>query len=160
MKEFSLIKHARGALGLRIFGMGPFFLPNQSLKRLQQLFNQEAQWARNRSLDDLKKMLKNSDIVITLWKKNELIGFGRATTDNVFRSVLWDIVISSNYQGFGLGKAIVDSLINDPLISSSEKIYLMTTNKVEFYNNLGGSCPSATGLDNTVHACYKGGQSA
>ena len=137
MKEFSLIKHAQGALGLRIFGMGPFFLPNQSLKRLQQLFNQEAQWARNRSLDDLKKMLKNSDIVITLWKKNELIGFGRATTDNVFRSVLWDIVISSNYQGFGLGKAIVDSLINDPLISNSEKIYLMTTNKVEFYNNLG-----------------------
>tara|TARA_B100000700_G_scaffold193185_1_gene212751 strand:+ start:69 stop:542 length:474 start_codon:yes stop_codon:yes gene_type:complete len=137
MKDISLIKHASTAPGLRIFGLGPSFKPMKGLEKLQILFNQNTLWAKDRTIDQIKTMLKNSNVIITLWKKNKLVGFGRATTDQVYRAVLWDIVVSKDIQRVGLGKIIVDELLKDKKIHSAEKIYLMTTNSKDFYTQLG-----------------------
>ena len=82
-------------------------------------------------------MLANSNVIITLWHKNNLVGFGRATTDQVFRAVLWDIVVSKDLQRVGLGKIIVEELLKDKKINSVEKVYLMTTSSKDFYNQIG-----------------------
>ena len=137
MKDISLIKHASSAPGLRLFGLGPAFIPIKGLEQLQFLFNQNTLWAKDRSIDQIKKMLANSNVIITLWSKNNLIGFGRATTDQVYRAVLWDIVISKDVQRVGLGKVIVEELLKDKKINSAEKVNLMTTDSKEFYKQLG-----------------------
>ena len=137
IKDISLIKHASSAPGLRFFGLGPSLTPMQGLKKLQVLFNENTLWAKNRTLAQIKKMLANSNVIITLWKKNNLIGFGRATTDQVYRAVLWDIVVSKDLQRVGLGKVIVEELLNDRKIISAEKVYLMTTDSKDFYKQLG-----------------------
>tara|TARA_B100000945_G_scaffold318805_1_gene324477 strand:- start:2438 stop:2905 length:468 start_codon:yes stop_codon:yes gene_type:complete len=137
MKSISLIKHAKGAPGLRLFGLGPFLIPRNGIKGLQTLFNENTIWARKRKRSDIKKMLANSNVIVTLWENNHLIGFGRATTDKVYRAVLWDIVISKNVQRIGFGKIVLEALINDKQIKSVEKIYLMTTNSQDFYKQLG-----------------------
>ena len=137
MKDIFLIKHASSAPGLRLFGLGPAFKPLKGLEKLQVLFNQNTLWARNRTIDQIKKMLENSNVIITLWNKNSLVGFGRATTDQVYRAVLWDIVVSKDLQRVGLGKIIVEELLKDKKINSAEKIYLMTTNGRDFYKQLG-----------------------
>ena len=136
-KDISLIKHASSAPGLRIFGFGPSLKPVKGLKKLQILFNQNALWAKDRNIGQIKTMLANSNVIITLWKKNNLVGFGRATTDQVYRAVLWDIVVSKDVQRVGLGKIIVDELLKDKKINSAEKIYLMTTDSKDFYTQLG-----------------------
>ena len=59
MKEISLIKHASTAPGLRIFGLGPSFKPIKGLEKLQFLFNQNTLWAKNRTIDQIKRMLAN-----------------------------------------------------------------------------------------------------
>ena len=137
MKDISLIKHASSAPGLRLFGLGPSFKPVKGLKKLQVLFNQNTLWAKDRTLDQIKRMLANSNVIITIWYKNNLVGFGRATTDQVYRAVLWDIVVSQNVQRVGLGKIIVEELLKDKKINSAEKIYLMTTDSKDFYKQLG-----------------------
>ena len=137
MKDISLIKHASSAPGLRLFGLGPAFKPTKGLKQLLILFNQNTLWAKNRNLGEIKTMLANSNVVITIWKKNNLVGFGRATTDQVYRAVLWDIVVSKDVQRVGLGKIIVEELLKDEKIKSAEKIYLMTTDSKDFYKQLG-----------------------
>ena len=137
MKDISLIKHASSAPGLRLFGLGPSFKPMKGLERLQILFNQNTLWAKDRNIGHIKKMLANSNVIITLWKKNNLVGFGRATTDQVYRAVLWDIVVSKDLQRVGLGKIIVEELLKDKKINSAEKIYLMTTDSKDFYRQLG-----------------------
>ena len=137
MKDISLIKHASRAPGLRLFGLGPAFKPMQGLEKLLILFNQNTLWAKNRNIGQIKTMLANSNVVITLWNKNDLVGFGRATTDQVYRAVLWDIVVSKNVQRVGLGKIIVEELLKDERIKSAEKIYLMTTGSKDFYKQLG-----------------------
>ena len=137
MKDISLIKHASSAPGLRILGLGPSLKPMKGLEKLQVLFNQNTLWAKNRTIDQIKCMLANSNVIITLWYKDDLVGFGRATTDHVYRAVLWDIVVSKDLQRVGLGKFIVEELLKDKRINSAEKIYLMTTDSKDFYKQLG-----------------------
>jgi|TARA_B000000565_G_scaffold64126_1_gene42986 citrate lyase synthetase len=136
MKEISLIKHCKGALGLRFFGLGPNLKPTKGLSKLKKLLDNNAFWAKSRKINDLKKCLANSDVVISLWVGNEIVGFGRALTDGIYRGVLWDIVIDHNFQGKGFGKLIVNNLLSSKKIKNTKKLYLMTTNKKLFYSQL------------------------
>ena len=136
MKAISLIKHSKGALGLRFFGLGPNLKPNNGLNKLKKLLDNNAFWAKNRTVNGLKKCLGNSDVIVSLWVGNEIVGFGRALTDGIYRGVLWDIVIDQNYQGKGFGKLIVKSLLSSKKIKNTKKLYLMTTNKKLFYSQL------------------------
>ena len=136
MKVISLIKHSKGALGLRFFGLGPPLRPTNGLKKLQKLLDKNAFWAKNRTINDLKKCLANSDVVISLWVGEEIVGFGRALTDGIYCGVLWDIVIDQNHQGNGYGSLIVKNLLSSKKIKNTKKLYLMTTNKKLFYSQL------------------------
>ena len=134
MQEISIINHSKGALGLRCLGLGPHLKPTNGLIKLQKLLDKNAFWAQNRTLNDLKKCLAKSDVVISLWVGKEIVGFGRALTDGIYRGVLWDIVIDHNHQGKGFGTLIVKNLLSAKKIKNTQKIYLMTTNKKLFYS--------------------------
>ncbi len=134
MESISLIKHSKGAIGLRFFGLGPNLKPTNGLNKLKKLLDRNAFWAKNRTISDLRKCLANSDVVISLWVDNEIVGFGRALTDGIYRGVLWDIVIDQNYQRKGFGTLIVKNLLSSKKIKNTKKLYLMTTNKKFFYS--------------------------
>ena len=136
-REIILIKHYKGAPGLRFFGIGPNFLPCKGLYKLKILLDKNTNWAKNRKIKDLKYCLANSDAIVSLWSNNKLLGFGRALSDGTYRSVLWDIVIDHHHQGKGYGKLIVNSLLESKRIKKSEKVYLMTSNQKDFYCQIG-----------------------
>ena len=134
MKEISLINHSKGAIGLRFLGLGPNLKPTNGLNKLQKLLDRNAFWAQSRTINDLKKCLANSDVIISLWVGNEIVGFGRALTDGIYRGVLWDIVIDKNHQGKGFGSLILRNLLSSKKIKNTKKLYLMTTNQKLFYS--------------------------
>ena len=136
-EEIILLRHCKGAPCLRIFGIGPNLLPCRGLYKLKDLLDKNTSWAKNRKINDLKYCLANSDVIVSIWLKNQILGFGRALSDGTYRSVLWDIVIDHNHQGKGYGKLIVNSLLESKKIKQSEKIYLMTSNQKDFYYQLG-----------------------
>ena len=136
MKDVFLIKHSRGAFGLRFFGLGPNLRPFKGLTKLQKFLNRNAFWAKDRKLNDLKKCLSNSDVIISIWVGSQIVGFGRALSDGIYRGVLWDIVIDKNHQGKGYGKLIVKTLLNSPKLKHTKKVYLMTTDKKQFYSQI------------------------
>ena len=136
MKPVFLVKHSKGAPGLRFFGLGPNLKPIKGLFKLQQFLHRNAFWAKDRTMNDLKKCLTNSDVIISIWSNNELVGFGRALSDGVYRGVLWDIVIDQNHQGRGYGKMIIKNILESKQIKNTQKIYLMTTNKKLFYSQV------------------------
>ena len=146
MSRISIIKHGFSAPGLRLLGLGPSLMPCSGLKQLQNLFNNQTFWAKNRSPENLKKMLSNSSVVISVWEENQMVGFGRATSDFIYRAVLWDIVINTKMQGLGLGKIVVEALLSSKAIKNVEKIYLMTTNESDFYKQIGFSISSKQNL--------------
>ncbi len=137
MQGLKLIKHAPGAPGLRLFGLGPNYLPSKGLSKLKLLFDQHAFWAKNRDYKYIRHLLAGSTVVISLWKNGEVIGFGRATSDGIYRAVLWDIIVADELQRQGLGSKVVEALLESPKINKVEKVYLMTTYSSEFYKQLG-----------------------
>ncbi len=124
-----LIHHRRGALRLQLRPGG--------LKQLRLLFDEHSFWADDRTPQQLSRMLNGSAAAVSAWDGSTLVGFGRATSDGVFRAVLWDVVVASSHQGQGLGRQIVESLIQRPCIKGAERLYLMTTNSSGFYEQLG-----------------------
>ena len=134
MKKISLVNHSKGAIGLRFFGLGPNLKPTNGLNKLQKFLDRNAFWAKNRTINDLQKCLANSDVIVSLWVGNEIVGFGRALTDGIYRGVLWDVVIDKNYQGKGFGTIIVKNILSSKTIKNTKKLYLMTTNKKLFYS--------------------------
>ena len=101
MEDFILVQHATGAPGLRIFGLGPKLMPIRAIEKLQVLLDENTSWANQRSKNDVKTMLSSSEAVVSVWKDTRLIGFGRATSDKVYRAVLWDIVVEKKHQKNG-----------------------------------------------------------
>ena len=112
------------------------------IQQLQELFKLAAFWAQNRSFEDLEIAIANSDPVISIWDDDRLIGFTRATSDCVFRATIWDVVIHPNYRGQGLGRKLIETLLDHPRIRRVERVYLMTTYQQGFYLNLGFEFPN------------------
>jgi GNAT superfamily N-acetyltransferase len=103
---------------------------------LQALLNRDSFWARGRSQGDLRRMLAGSQAVVSAWHGSDLVGFGRATSDGVFRAVLWDVVVAAEHQGHGLGSELVAMLLRNQFVATVERVYLMTTNSAGFYTKL------------------------
>ena len=137
MKKVTVIKHILGAPLLKTFGLGPYMMPAKALHQLKKLLQNNSFWAIDREINDLKRMLSHSNCIITLWKNRKLVGFGRATSDWTYRAVLWDVIIDKDYQKLGLGKLLINELLESNAIKNVEKVYLMTTNCREFYKNNG-----------------------
>ena len=137
MNDLIVLNHASGSPGLRLMGLGPQLTPIRGLVKLQKLLNENTSWARERNLKQIKNMLSNSQVIISVWKYKNLIGFGRATSDDTFRAVLWDIVVDKNYQNLGIGARIINSILHHPKIRNVEKIYTMTTHCEDFYLKMG-----------------------
>ena len=137
MHDPLLIKHTKGAIGLRYFGLGPNLTPVNGMRKLQDLLKTNTSWASQRRKEDLKKMISKSNVIVSAWNNKKMIGFGRATTDEIYRATLWDIVVDHNYQRLGIGKKIIKSIINDKHLIQVEKIYIMTTECEEFYFRMG-----------------------
>tara|TARA_Y100001968_G_scaffold293040_1_gene298730 strand:+ start:614 stop:1105 length:492 start_codon:yes stop_codon:yes gene_type:complete len=137
LNSIQVIQHAPGAPGLIILGMGPKGRLVKGLQKLKELLDAETFWANGRDYRSLRTMLFNSTEIISIWKKDTLIGFGRATSDKIYRAVLWDVVVKSEFKGVGIGKLIVENLINQKSIKNVERIYLMTTQKSSFYSKFG-----------------------
>lgn len=125
------------------------FCDNKSkidFKQLLELFQIAAFWAQSRKIEDLEVAIANSEPAISVWDGDRLIGFARATSDGVYRATIWDVIIHPDYQGVGLGRKLVETLISHPRLSRVERVYLLTTYQQGFYARMGFeySNPSTT----------------
>ena len=105
---------------------------------LQNLLN-ETSWANNREISDLKIMVENSNIVITVFdsKNQKLIGFARVLTDYIFRASIWDVVVDHHYHGQGIGQLIMNNILNHSELIKVSKFWLFTQDKCPFYEKFG-----------------------
>jgi ribosomal protein S18 acetylase RimI-like enzyme len=114
------------------------------LRQLQALFDKNAFWAIDRQLEDLQIAIDRSEPVISAWDDDLLVGFARATSDGVYRATIWDVVIDADYQGVGLGRKLVETVLAHPVMSRVESIYLSTTHQAGFYERMGFERNSST----------------
>lgn len=107
------------------------------LNQVHELFKVAAFWAKERRVEDMAIAIANSEPVITVWDGDRTIGFARATSDGIYRGTIWDVVIHPDYQGAGLGRKLVQTVLSHPRMSRVERVYLMTTYQQKFYERIG-----------------------
>ncbi|WP_017327555.1 GNAT family N-acetyltransferase [Synechococcus sp. PCC 7336] len=98
-------------------------------------------WAR-RPIRKVKKAIQHSFLVVTMWREQgnyrRLIGFARATSDHTFNATVWDVVLHPDYQNKGLGKALMQRVIDDLRSQDISNITLFADpDVVGFYEHLG-----------------------
>jgi GNAT superfamily N-acetyltransferase len=98
-------------------------------------------WSR-RPLRKVKKAIQHSFMVVSMWEqrgaRRRLIGFSRATSDHAFNATIWDVVVHPDFQGKGLGKALMKQIIKKLRNEDISNITLFADPHVlDFYRSLG-----------------------
>jgi len=98
-------------------------------------------WSHKRPLDVIETMVDNS-LCFSLYHDGDQIGFARAITDSITLSWLADIVIESKYQGKGLGKWLMECILEHPSVKGTQ-IVLQTLDAQGLYQKFGFSTSDA-----------------
>jgi N-acetylglutamate synthase-like GNAT family acetyltransferase len=104
-----------------------------------------APWASTRTSEDAREMLIHTDVAITAWDENRLVGFGRVLTDYVYRASIWDVIVDNVYQGQDIGTQIIQHILDHHDLKRVELFWLCTRSP-GFYEKLGFSSNEQTGM--------------
>ncbi len=77
---------------------------------LQHLF-QQTDWAKNRTPINIQRILDNTHLTLGVWDNDQLVGFARVVTDDVYRAWIEDVVVDEAYRQQGVGSQVVQKLL-------------------------------------------------
>jgi ribosomal protein S18 acetylase RimI-like enzyme len=77
------------------------------------------------------RAFNNSHTVVFIFDEENLIGFGRALSDGEYQASIYDVAVLPNYQGKGIGKMIIQTIIEN--IPNCNFILYASPGKEKFY---------------------------
>lgn len=84
----------------------------------------------------IQRMIDNSDLIISAWADDKMIGIARAITDFSYCCYLSDLAVDKAYQHQQIGKNLVNRLQN--LLGDEISLVLLSApGAVEFYPKIG-----------------------
>ena len=95
--------------------------------------------AERRPIDDtecIKGMIENSNLCITAWDKDKLVGIARCMTDFHYACYLSDLAVDSEYQKQGIGKQLQMTAQNQ-LNEKCKLILISAPAANEYYEKIG-----------------------
>jgi ribosomal protein S18 acetylase RimI-like enzyme len=88
-----------------------------------------------RDLFEIKSAFQNSKVKCFVFYENDIIGAGRALSDGIYYTVIFDVVVHPDFQRKGIGKKIIRNLIHR---SGAKNVLLQSVpGKEPFYQKLG-----------------------
>lgn len=113
---------------------------NESFK--PELFRQlliDSGLAERRPVDDLhciNGMMENSNLIISAWDGNQLVGIARSVTDFHYCCYLSDLAVHKDFQKQGIGKQL-QVLTQERLGEHCKLILISAPNSTEYYQHVG-----------------------
>ncbi|MCW3120200.1 MAG: family acetyltransferase [Chitinophagaceae bacterium] len=84
----------------------------------------------------IKKMFENSNLVVTAWDENKLVGLSRTITDWVWCSYLADLAVCPDYKKSGIGKKLIE--FTREIIGEQSMILLLSVPAaMDYYPKIG-----------------------
>ncbi|MQA81584.1 MAG: GNAT family N-acetyltransferase [Streptosporangiales bacterium] len=108
----------------------------------------EAYWGRWRRRDDVERQLDSAWRVVGVYEAatGRMVGFARAVSDGVALAYLADLYVSADARGHGLGKALVQVMVDDGP-GADFRWMLHTSDAHELYGRFGFAPPDPTYLE-------------
>ncbi len=99
----------------------------------------ESKLGERRPIDDfecLNGMIKNSNLIVTAWDENKLIGIARSMTDFHYACYLSDLAVSEKYQKMGIGKRLQE-ITQNQLGPKCKLILIAAPDANTYYKHIG-----------------------
>ncbi|OEU64822.1 MAG: GNAT family acetyltransferase [Desulfovibrio sp. S3730MH75] len=106
-----------------------------SAKNLEKLFL-SVDWESGNYPQKIQKAMFNSHKVFTAWDGKALIGLMNSMTDTVLTVYFQYLVVHPDYQGHGIGKKMVDTML-EIYSDIPRKVLISVNEKVGFYEHCG-----------------------
>jgi predicted N-acetyltransferase YhbS len=93
----------------------------------------------NRPTHDLprmEQMLNRSDVLVTAWDEEKLIGVARSLSDFCFCCYLSDLAVDREYQHSGIGKQLI-ALTQDKIGPKTTLLLLAAPSAMAYYPKVG-----------------------
>jgi GNAT superfamily N-acetyltransferase len=130
----------------REFKRGEYLISTDTGKidaeKVHGFLSQYSYWAPNRKLDVVRRSLENS-LNFGVFHRDDLVGFARVVTDYATFAWLCDVIILPEHREHGLGKWLVECIINHPDIKPIRRLLLATRDAHGLYSKYGGFQPLA-----------------
>lgn len=96
-------------------------------------------WGKHRTRDDIRRMLAGSFLVVAINDEaGRLVGFCRLLSDGVYRGTVYDVIVHESWQGRGVGRLVMETLMNHPKVRVIESLALdCVPEKVALYEKWG-----------------------
>jgi len=99
-----------------------------------------AYWAVGRPMSIVRKSIENS-LCFGLYDGDEQVGFSRLVTDFATFGWLCDVFILPSHRGRGLGKWLMECIMEHPDVKGLRRILLSSRDSKEFYMKSAGFRP-------------------
>lgn len=86
----------------------------------------------------IQKMFENSNLIVTAWDKDLLVGVSRSITDWVWSCYLADLAIRTDYKKLGIGRKLIE-LTKEKVGEQSMVLLLSVPTAMEYYPKIGFS---------------------
>jgi GNAT superfamily N-acetyltransferase len=104
--------------------------------------SRQSYWAQGRPLETVKHSIENSLCYgiyqIVPQGSEQQVAFARVVTDYATFAWLCDVFVLESHRGEGLGKWLVESVVDHPDLQKIRRILLATRDAHELYRNYGG----------------------
>ncbi|MDO9510402.1 MAG: GNAT family N-acetyltransferase [Bacteroidales bacterium] len=94
-------------------------------------------WAKNRSIETVKRSVENSLCFGMYDSEEKMIGFARIVTDYSVFAYIMDVFILEDYRKMGLGKKLMDYIMQHPDLQGLQRIMLTTNDAHGLYAQYG-----------------------
>lgn len=86
----------------------------------------------------IEKMYNNSNLVVSAWVDNNLVGISRSLTDFCYACYLSDLAVKLDYQKMGVGKKLIE-ITKEEIGEETALILLSAPNAINYYPKIGFS---------------------
>lgn len=84
----------------------------------------------------MRKMFQHSNLVVTAWDGDKLVGVSRTITDWVWSSYLADLAVDPDYKKSGIGKKLIE-VTRETIGKQSMILLLSVPAAMEYYPKVG-----------------------
>ena len=107
-----------------------------TVDQIIELYNNAGLPRPTHDKERIQKMFDNSNLIVTAWDKDVLVGVSRSITDWVWACYLSDLAVRDNYKKEGIGKQLIN-LTKEKVGEQSMVLLLSVTTAMDYYPKVG-----------------------
>ena len=107
-----------------------------AIEEIIELYNKSGLPRPTADKERIHKMYENSNLVVTAWDDEKLVGICRSITDWVWSCYLADLAVDPDYKKSGIGKGLIQETRNK--VGEQSMILLLSVpTALEYYPKVG-----------------------